>query len=113
MGQAWTEKDVEQLLVSPFSTVTVALALTQEHEPSMSTGAWIKANTSLIESLGAELWLTQVLNILEGKEGVDVHINPSTVINIDPRFALEHVPIVPRETWIGAKAKLMPQRGVE
>jgi hypothetical protein len=113
MGQAWTEKDVEQLLVSPFSTITVTPALTKEHEPLMSTDAWIKANTSLISSLGAESWLTQVLNTLEGKEGVDARISPYNVINIDPRFASEHAPIVPRDTWIGANAKLMPQRGVE
>jgi hypothetical protein len=113
MGQAWTEKEVEQLLVSPFSTVTVALALTKEHEPPMSTDAWIKANSGLIGSLGAESWLTQVLSTLEGKEGVDTRITPYNVINVDPRFAIEHAPIVPRETWIGTNAKLMPQRGVE
>src|SRR5215470_16526316 len=106
MGQAWTEKDVEQILVNPFSTVTVALALTKEHEPSMSTDAWIEVNTSLISSLGAEFWLMQILNILEGKDGVDAHMNPYNAVNIDPRFAVEHPPIVPRETWVGANAKL-------
>ncbi len=113
MGQAWTEKDIEQLLVSPFSTVTVASALTKEHEPSMSTDACIEVNTSLISSLGTEFWLTQVLNVLEEKKGVDVHINPYNVVNIDPRFAVEHAPIVPRDTWVGANAKLIPQLGVE
>jgi hypothetical protein len=113
MGQGWTEKDVEQLLISPFTTVTVALALTEEHEPPLSTDDWIKVNASLMNNLGAEAWLTQMLNILEGKEGGSEQISPYNVINIDPRFAFDHASIVPRATWIGANAKLIPQLGGE
>lgn len=113
MRQGWTENDVEQLLVSPFSTITVTPALTKEHEPPLSTDTWIEVNTSLISSLGADSWLAQMLNILEGKEGGDEQINPYNVVNIDPRFALDHAPIVPRNTWIGANVKLIPQLGVE
>lgn len=112
MGQGWTEKDVEMMLINPFSSVTVAPALTEEHEPPLSTDTWIEMNAGLIKSLGAESWLTHELNILEGKEA-DERMSPYQVINIDPRFAFDHAPMVPRETWIEANTKLIPQHGTE
>jgi hypothetical protein len=113
VGQGWTEKDIEMILVSPFSSITVAPVLTEEHEPPLSTEAWIEINTKLIHSLGAESWLTRLLSILEGKEDREEQMSPYNVINIDPRFAFEHAPIVPCEIWIEANAKLIPQLGAE
>jgi hypothetical protein len=113
MDQGWTEKDIEMILVDPFSAIMIASALTKEHEPPLPTDAWIKVNTNLIGSMGAESWLTQMLSILEGNEDGDEQMNPYNVINIDPRFAVDHPPILPRDTWIGANAKLIPQLGVE
>jgi len=98
MGQGWDEETVAQLLMDPFSTITVAPQLTVEHDPSMSTDEWVLANTALIHAMGAQAWLTQLLNALEGKEMTDERVNPFNVVNIDPRFAAEHEPIIPYDT---------------
>ncbi len=79
----------------------------------MTTDKWVQVNATLIQDIGAEAWLQQVVNVLEGKGTVDTPINPYNVINIDPHFAVEHEPIIPRDEWIKANAMLMPQRGIE
>lgn len=113
MRRPWTEEDIERILVDPFSSLVIASRLTEEHEPSMTTDKWVQVNAGFIQDIGAEAWLQQVVNILEGKGAVDTPINPYNVINIAPHFAVEHEPIMPRDEWIKANAKLMPQRGIE
>lgn len=113
MRQSWQEEDIERILINPFSSITISSALTIEHEPPVSTDEWIQTNTDLIKNMGAKDWLIHMVDVLEGKEREDQRVNPFQAINIDPRFAVEHDAIVPRDTWIEANASLIPQRGVE
>ena len=113
MGRSWTEEDIERILVDPFSSLTIASELIKEHDPSITTDTWIQVNAALIQDIGAQAMLEQVANVLEGKGTMDTPINPYSVINIDPRFAIEHEPIISREEWIRANAMLMPQRRTE
>jgi hypothetical protein len=89
----WDEETVARIAIDPFSTITVAPQLIIEHEPAMSTDEWIRANGALIRDRGTEAWLTQVLYALEGNKPTDDLINPYNVVNIDPRFAVEHDPL--------------------
>ena len=109
----WQEDDLKRIFINPFSSLLVASALVEEHELLVSTEEWINANNRLIESLGTETWLQQVVTALEGKEVLDERVNPYRAINIDPRFAEEHAFIIPRDEWLWANAKLIPQVGVE
>lgn len=109
----WEMEDLERIFVNPFSTFTIVPELTKEHEPSMTTDEWIKENITLIQVLGAETWLTQVVQVLEGKAAQDRPLNPYHVINIDPQFAIEHEPIIRRDQWLEANTKLIPQIGIE
>ncbi len=105
------EEDVGHIATSPFSVITIAASLTQTHDPSMTTQEWMTANISLIEEIGAEQWITHVLDVLEGKSVSDKPVSPFHVVNIDPIFAQPHEPIVPREVWIGANTKLIQNEG--
>jgi hypothetical protein len=109
----WREDDLKRMLINPFSSFLVASALVEEHELLVSTNEWISANKTLMESLGAEVWLRQVVSALEGKEVPDARVNPYRAINIDPCFAEEHDFIIPRDEWLRANAKLISQIGVE
>jgi hypothetical protein len=109
MGQGWDEETVAQLLMDPFTTITVAPQMTVEHDPAMSTDEWVLANTALIQEMGAQVWLTQLLNALEGKKVTDERVHPFNVVNIDPRFAAGHEPIIPTHTWIGANSRLITE----
>ena len=109
MGQGWDEETVARLLMDPFGATVVAPQFTVEHAPAMSTDEWVLANTDLIHEMGAQAWLTQLLNALEGKKVVDERIHPFNVVNIDHRFAAEHEPIIPYDTWIGANSRLITE----
>jgi hypothetical protein len=109
MEQGWDEETVAQLLIDPFTTITVTPQLTIEHDPSMSTDEWVLANTALIQEMRAQAWLTQLLNALEGKAVIDERVHPFNVVNIDHRFAAEHEPIVPKDTWIRANSRLITE----
>lgn len=109
MGQGWDEETVVQLLMDPFRTITIAPQFTVEHDPAMSTDDWIQANTTLIHDMGAQAWLMQLLNALEGEKVTDKRVNPFDVVNIDHRFAEAHEPIIPKETWIGANSRLIKE----
>ena len=110
----WDEETVARIAIDPFSTITVAPQLIIEHEPAMSTDEWIRANGALIRDRGTEAWLTQVLYALEGNTPTDDLIHPYNVVNIDPRFAVEHDPLVSKDLWIGANSNLIKRElGVE
>ena len=44
----------------------IALIFTEDHQPLVSKQDWIKSNANLIKYIGAESWLTKLLENLEG-----------------------------------------------
>lgn len=103
----WDEESVAQLLMDPFSTITVAKQFIAEHDPAISMEQWIEENTALIADISAEAWLTQLLNALEGNKFTDERVHPFNVVNISPHFAEKHPPIISKDNWIAANSKLM------
>lgn len=61
-----SETDVAAMLVNPFYAVTFSDDLFGEHQPMVSEDQWIAANTRLINELGAERYLRQLLTVLKG-----------------------------------------------
>jgi hypothetical protein len=94
----FTEDSLQRIIINPFYAITVAFQLTEEHEPAMGETEWVQANASLMREMGAERWLRQLLDVLEGKVAApEGPINPSQAVNIDPLFAAEHPPLIERE----------------
>lgn len=51
--------------INPTIVINVSDRLQGKHEPLVTREQWIQANTSLINELGAEAWLWQLLDVLE------------------------------------------------
>jgi hypothetical protein len=110
----FTEDSLQRIIINPFYAITVAPQLTQEHEPAMGEIEWVQANVSLIGEMGAERWLMQLLDVLEGKVGApEGPINPSQAVNIDPLFAAEHPPLIEREMWVDVNVMQIRNMGAE
>ena len=62
----FTEDSLQRIIINPFYAITVAPHLTVEHEPRLDEAEWVQANASLIGEKGAEQWLGQLLNVLNG-----------------------------------------------
>ena len=61
-----TESDLARMLINSYYAITVHPDLTTKHEPLVSRKMWMRANTNLIKEMGPELWLYQLLEVLEG-----------------------------------------------
>jgi hypothetical protein len=59
-------EDLIRVLIDPFYAINVDPVLVAEHQPIVSKAQWVRANSRLIDELGAEEWLVYLLSILEG-----------------------------------------------
>jgi hypothetical protein len=62
----FTEDNLQRIIINPFYALTVAPQLTEAHEPPMDEARWVRANASLMGEMGAERWLGQLLDVLNG-----------------------------------------------
>jgi hypothetical protein len=63
---SWSEGDVSRILSNPFYAITFDPSLFIDHEPIISKEQWVQANVRMIEQMGAEAYVRQLLEILEG-----------------------------------------------
>ncbi len=61
------QNDLKKILANPYYAIVINKALNEEHEPLVSEEDWIKANSKLIEEIGAEAWLRRLLDTLRAK----------------------------------------------
>jgi len=61
-----SEDDVAAMLINPIYAISIDPDLAGSHEPIVPREQWIDANKHLIEELGVEKWLDQLLAVLEG-----------------------------------------------
>jgi len=54
------------MLMNPYYAITLYPGLFGEHPPLASEDDWVKANANLIEQLGTESYLRQLLAVLKG-----------------------------------------------
>jgi hypothetical protein len=110
----FTEDSLQRIIINPFYAITVAPHLTVEHEPRLDEAEWVRANASLMGEMGAERWLRQLLDVLEGKAGApEGPIDPSQAVNIDPLFTAEHPPLIGREMWVDVNIMQIRSMGAE
>jgi len=62
----WTPGDVTSMIANPFYAINIDEGLAVPHEPLISEDNWVKANVRLIEELGAEPYLRNLLSVLKG-----------------------------------------------
>lgn len=59
------EQETKDIFINPFYAINISPSLIAEHEPMVSKEQWVKVNTKLIDELGKEEWLKQLLSVLE------------------------------------------------
>jgi hypothetical protein len=62
----WTPADITGMVANPFYAIEIDEALAIPHEPLISEDQWVEANVRLIEELGPESYLHNLLSILKG-----------------------------------------------
>ncbi len=62
----WTPGDVASMVANPFYAITIDEGLALPHEPLISEDDWVGANVGLIEELGPEAYLRNLLSIFKG-----------------------------------------------
>ncbi len=61
-----TEEDVRRMLLNPFYAIEIAPVLAEPHDTMVSEDQWVAANAKLIQEIGAEAWLRELLTVLKG-----------------------------------------------
>ncbi len=62
----WSPDDIAGMIANPFYAINIDDGLALPHEPLISEDDRAKANVSLINELGAEAYLRNLLSILKG-----------------------------------------------
>jgi len=62
----WNPGDVTSMIANPFYAINIDEGLAVPHEPLISEDDWVKANLRLIEELGPEPYLRNLLSVLKG-----------------------------------------------
>ena len=59
------EKETKKLFINPYYAIQISPTLTDEHELMVNKKKWVQVNSQLIDELGKEEWLKQLLAVLE------------------------------------------------
>ncbi|MFA6336012.1 MAG: hypothetical protein WCX48_10780 [Bacteroidales bacterium] len=58
-------QESKELFINPYYAINISPTLATEHELMTSKEKWILVNSKLIDEMGKEAWLKQLLDILE------------------------------------------------
>ncbi|MGH3804059.1 MAG: hypothetical protein ACRDTD_28785 [Pseudonocardiaceae bacterium] len=64
--QQWDADDVTAILINPVYAISIDPGLLGEHPPLVSEDQWIAANRRLLDEMGADRYLRQLLDVLKG-----------------------------------------------
>ena len=62
------DQDTKELFINPYYAIKISPTLINEHEFMISKEKWIQINSQLIDELGKEEWLKQLLAVLESDD---------------------------------------------
>lgn len=65
-GSGWTEDQLVRVMLNPIYAIEIDPNLALPHPPVMPEAKWVVANVKLIKDVGAEVWLTTLLDVLKG-----------------------------------------------
>lgn len=84
--EGWTPGDVAGLIANPHSAITFAPHLFGEHATIVDEETWVQANVQLIDELGPEAYLRNLLIILKsGGPAASADASPDPVQPRRPR----------------------------
>jgi hypothetical protein len=66
MPPDWTPAQVTGIIGNPFYAINIAPVLAEPHPPLISEDQWVANNVKLIEDVGPEAYLRNLLSILKG-----------------------------------------------
>ncbi len=66
MRPEWTPADVTGIIGNPVYAINIAPVLAKPHPALITEDDWIAANAKLIDDLGPEAYLRNLLSILKG-----------------------------------------------
>lgn len=72
----WSHGEGRKRVMNPCNVITIHPRFTIEHSPTMSRETWVQVNAQLIQEMGAEAYLRELLDILESGEGIDDSVIP-------------------------------------
>jgi len=61
-----TVEELELIFSNPFYCITIEPTMCMEHPPMVTEEEWIQAGVNLIKEIGAEKYLTRLLQNLKG-----------------------------------------------
>jgi hypothetical protein len=104
--------DVEDVFFNPFYAVILAPYLFENQELIATKEDWVLLNAQLIEDIGAETWLKELLDILSlprvEYDGHDI-INPALTVKISDKLQGDHETVVTPGEWVEANVKLISE----
>lgn len=62
------DQETKELFINPYYAINISPDLVSDHELMVTKEKWIEVNARLIEELGKEEWLKQLLAVLESKK---------------------------------------------
>ena len=61
-------QETKELFINPYYAINISPDLASEHELMVTKEKWIQVNSRLIDELGKEEWLKQILTVLESEK---------------------------------------------
>jgi hypothetical protein len=110
------EKDAAGMLANPFYAVSFADYMSAGDKTDTAKEDWVLKNAQLIDEMGTEDWLKQLLiSLTTEPEDSPTYtvISPRNVIIVSERLRGDHKPIITRQQWLQANTKLMKELGNE
>ena len=110
------EDDTKSMFANPYYAVSFADYLFKTQDTALAKEDWVLANTKLINKIGAEDWLTELLACLTTEPSdnpTHMVINPCQAVVFSNRLQGEHEAMVDTKTWLAANVKLIKELGTE
>jgi hypothetical protein len=110
------EKNASGMLANPFYAVSFADYMSADDKTEIAKEDWVLNNTGLIDEMGIEDWLKQLLiSLTTEPEDSPTYtiISPRNVVIVSERLRGEHKPIITRQQWLQVNTKLMKELGTE
>lgn len=110
--ESMTEAELRDMFVNPYYATVLSDSLFADHKTDIAVEDWVSKSSRLLDELGAEEWLGDLLDGLSS--GVFNYVpSPAAAIKISERLKGEHELLITRKVWIQANKKLINELGKE
>jgi hypothetical protein len=109
-----SEDDVKSTLINPYYAISFADYLFKDQSPTVAKEDWVLTNTKLIDDMGTDEWLEQLLitlSVAPTDDIKDLIVSPSKTVVLSERLRGKHESLVDTTGWIKANVKLIKELG--